>query len=72
MSALPLAPNSGQYSGDGDVVIDQATVSQPVDDGRRQALGHRPHHRAGVGGPVLGATSVRVPGPEVDDGFAVQ
>ena len=58
--------------GDGGVVVDQATVGQPVDDRRGHALGRRAHHRAGVGGPVLGAASVRVAGPDVDDGFAVQ
>jgi len=36
------------------------------------ALGHRPHHRAGVGGPILGAAAVGVTGPDVDDGFTVQ
>ena len=58
--------------GDGRVVVDQAAVGQPVDDGRGHALGRREHHGAGVGRPARRAATVGPAGPDVDDGLAVQ
>ena len=52
---------------DGLVVGQQAAIDEPVNDGGRDALGRREHHRAGVGGPRLLARTVGPPRPDVDD-----
>jgi len=67
MSDLPFAPKAGQYSATGNVVVEQAIVDQPVDDGRRHRLGRREHHRSGVRGPRHFAGAGKQPSEHLDD-----
>src|ERR1700736_3375778 len=70
--ALAVGAELRPVLGDRGVVVDQTAVGQPMDDRRGHPLGHRKHHRGGVGGPVLGAAAVRVSRPYIDDRCAVQ
>ena len=56
----------------GGVVVDQAAVSQPMDDCGGHSLGGRKHHGCGIGLPVPTPAPVRPPGPDIDDGFTVE
>ena len=58
---LPIGSELRPVVGDGLVIGQQAPVGQPVNHRRRDTLGRREHHRAGVGAPALGAGPVGPP-----------